>query len=813
MEDLFLSVLQVSLTAGLVIAALLLCRGLLQRRYPARACCFVWLLVAARLLLPLQLTFPPAAITFTPHSYRLQYTAGDATAPQVEWTTRAGAEQPAGSASSPRPHHTLAVGAVLATLWLLGAILSLALRLASYWQFRRRMRTSLREVQNPALVAAFQQESAWAGLSGRVRLWVCPQVACPLLVGWRHPLLLLPDERLSALDAPFVFRHELTHVRHGDLWLKAVLALAHCLHWFNPLVAAMLRSASEDIELACDQAIVQGLPVAERKRYGTAILNSVEAQCRRRQVAFTSGFSGDRRSLMRRLQSLFGGRAKRRGGVLLALVLLALITLGGCFAVRQNGAGGTAQLEQQLTELASRWGSAFQHRDGQPLYQLMAKEPAAAFYQQRLDTLAMIDPDGQLSAEQREHALWCIGVSSPSVDAYTVASVDAKHLQATLVYDWRLTGSPHDRTAERLTFVREGGALKVQECGNAYVSGSQPLSCEVDSLSQFELLYGNDLGLPDVDFLYHLAESGGDPGFDRRDPKAAASNILHLTGGAFTAASDYYADDKLAGQTLTYRFADGSVIRLDMLQLYDIASIPVDWSRSDGSNSRTASDLAQQWARGVASKSGQFIYPILSAEQRTAFVQQQRDLSGEGDWYWKVGGSSPSFRGWAITPTANPDTQRIVFLAYGGGVDDYRTWGPGYVWELTTATSDRHLVVTQAAELDTSTLPGLERFQLLFGHGLPLPGYDADQLQAQAGDLYDADFRSALRQPTTAALALFGLQNTADATLAAAPSAAEATVICRFRDGSGTVQISMRLVEGTPYWMPTGWVEDEPPAN
>jgi hypothetical protein len=99
---------------------------------------------------------------------------------------------------------------------------------------------------------------------------------------------------------------------------------------------------------------------------------------------------------------------------------------------------------------------------------------------------------------------------------------------------------------------------------------------------------------------------------------------------------------------------------------------------------------------------------------------------------------------------------------------------------------------------------------LLFGHGLPLPGYDAEALKVLEGDSFTAEFREALRQPTTAALAMFGIQNSADATQGEATEMVERTVTCRFHDGSGVVQIIMRPVEGTPYWMPTGWASANP---
>ena len=83
-------------------------------------------------------------------------------------------------------------------------------------------------------------------------LLICPAVGAPLVTGFVNPALLLPREAVS--DG--VLRHELIHTRRRDLWYKLLLLLARALHWFNPLVHGMARTANRDLERACDEAAV-----------------------------------------------------------------------------------------------------------------------------------------------------------------------------------------------------------------------------------------------------------------------------------------------------------------------------------------------------------------------------------------------------------------------------------------------------------------------------------------------------------------------------------------------------------------------------
>lgn len=73
----------------------------------------------------------------------------------------------------------------------------------------------------------------------RVSLRLCPTVSSPMLMGLLHPVILLPDEELTTEELALVLRHELTHLKRGDLLVKAGLVLAYALHWYNPVVWAM----------------------------------------------------------------------------------------------------------------------------------------------------------------------------------------------------------------------------------------------------------------------------------------------------------------------------------------------------------------------------------------------------------------------------------------------------------------------------------------------------------------------------------------------------------------------------------------------
>ena len=85
------------------------------------------------------------------------------------------------------------------------------------------------------------------------------RIDTPLTYGMFRPVILLPKslDRNGGERLSFVLAHELVHVRRWDALSKCFLCAAVCVHWFNPLVWVMLLLAGRDLEVSCDQKVVQ----------------------------------------------------------------------------------------------------------------------------------------------------------------------------------------------------------------------------------------------------------------------------------------------------------------------------------------------------------------------------------------------------------------------------------------------------------------------------------------------------------------------------------------------------------------------------
>lgn len=102
----------------------------------------------------------------------------------------------------------------------------------------------------------------------------------------------MPDEEYSAEELHFILKHELVHLKRGDVCLKLLLTTANAIHWFNPLIWLMRKEATVDMELSCDERVTQGADYAQRKACTETLLSTLHKQCTKRTVLSTQFYGG-----------------------------------------------------------------------------------------------------------------------------------------------------------------------------------------------------------------------------------------------------------------------------------------------------------------------------------------------------------------------------------------------------------------------------------------------------------------------------------------------------------------------------------------
>lgn len=253
MADIFLKIVNMSISASWIVLAVLLLR-LLLKKAPKWTAVLLWGIVALRLICPFSiesvLSLIPSSETISPGIMMDKTPSINTGFPAVNniinpVISDSLSPEPAASANPLQIWIS-----VLSIIWVAGLVLLLAYTAISYMRVKRKIGTAVLLRDN-----VFQSES----------------VVSPFVLGIIKPKIYLPFH-ISEQDMEHVIAHEQAHIRRKDHWWKPFGFLLLTLHWFNPLVWLGYILLCRDIELACDEKVVKEMNTEQRADYSQALL-------------------------------------------------------------------------------------------------------------------------------------------------------------------------------------------------------------------------------------------------------------------------------------------------------------------------------------------------------------------------------------------------------------------------------------------------------------------------------------------------------------------------------------------------------------
>ena len=324
-----------SLFAVPVILILAICSNLLGKRYGARWRYLVWLVVAIRLCVPIQLSLPGRMEIMQVQVPSVQSGTREVLAQRTpDYFVQ---KEPNEPIQQPSVEQTQAVSeektdmfdfllAYPYVLWLGGVLGFLAWQGWKYYDFRRMLKRSRRNILDASVLDTYYGLCREMGLQKRPAIYFCEALPSPLCVGLFRTAVYLNSEEREPAEMRLILKHELTHCKRKDLWFKGILLLARALHFFNPFVHWMARLAEKDMELSCDLVVMADCGMAEREAYSMAILRTVR-EAKSKNMQMSTAFSGGKEELKMRFENIFDMTQKKRG---IALFLAAaLVVCGG----------------------------------------------------------------------------------------------------------------------------------------------------------------------------------------------------------------------------------------------------------------------------------------------------------------------------------------------------------------------------------------------------------------------------------------------------------------------------------------------------
>lgn len=358
---------------SIMIAAVLVLHGLLKNRLPKFVFPALWGVVLLRLLIPFSLS-SPLSMKVPEFALSFPYTEREAATVEVslvedppilqhgissvqneDIVTTAMPETialEAQEATALEPHTSYFIDArTILLLYLAGALVTAGILLAQKYSYSRRLKNALLIEHNETINTLLREMDM-----GHILVFTNDEIASPLVCGLLAPRIYLPTRMDfgSTELLRHILSHETMHIRRKDNWLKTVMLVALCIHWFNPLVWILSRYLASDLEMACDEAVLRRYDHGDeaeenKKNYAMSLL--AMAVSGSRQTLLYSAFS--KTEVEKRIQNVLHYR--KASALLLALSVCLLVSGSVVLAT-----GGQAPFYQTLTPYCAsgscRWG-------------------------------------------------------------------------------------------------------------------------------------------------------------------------------------------------------------------------------------------------------------------------------------------------------------------------------------------------------------------------------------------------------------------------------------------------------------------------
>ena len=246
MSNLFYTVLNMSITSSIIIALVIIIR-LFFKNLPKKYSYILWSVVGFRLCVPysfksiISLFNIGSVINSNPiktDNNKLSYVDKASIIPQN-----------IASSSDISNTDTITLSAVLPYIWLGIVLIILTVSIIKYLKCKKMLKGSEKFSDN---------------------IYYCDKISTPFIFGITAPKIYIPKGTDSAY-LEYIIAHEKYHLKRKDYIIKAFAYLLLCIHFFNPLCYVAFRLMNKDMEMSCDEKVIESFKSIKRE-YSTALL-------------------------------------------------------------------------------------------------------------------------------------------------------------------------------------------------------------------------------------------------------------------------------------------------------------------------------------------------------------------------------------------------------------------------------------------------------------------------------------------------------------------------------------------------------------
>ena len=254
MEAIFIKLLNMSITAGLLALAVIVIR-LLLKKAPKAITIVMWALVGIRLICPFSfesvLSLIPSAETIPENIIYSVAPEIQSGIPALNSTINPIISESLAPAARDSVNPMRLITFIAFVIWIVGMIAMILYAIISYIRIYRKVREA----------APFKNN-----------IWLCDHIPTSFILGIIRPRIYLPSD-IDEKDMEYVIAHEKAHLKRRDHLWKPLAFLLLTVYWFNPVLWIAYILFCRDIEFACDEKVIKEMGSEIKKPYSDALIN------------------------------------------------------------------------------------------------------------------------------------------------------------------------------------------------------------------------------------------------------------------------------------------------------------------------------------------------------------------------------------------------------------------------------------------------------------------------------------------------------------------------------------------------------------
>jgi beta-lactamase regulating signal transducer with metallopeptidase domain len=297
LENIFIAVLNMSITASIAAVLITFIRWIFGRRLPKIFGYTLWVIVLLRLFIPFfipsmfsvfnLIPMPQTSMAQSQHYYEtkgtIPYSMNDGNTSVEITAADALSNKINSSLPLPVPEASVDLLQVLtftvSWIWLVGTAGLLLFSLFAYFHTRNKLKTAVL-YKCGSLISQCSQKIK---LKRKIKIYTSDWVQTPIVCGLTQPCIILPvifERDLSESEIKHIITHELVHIKRFDYLIKPLSVLALCIHWFNPIIWVSFILSQKDMEMSCDEKVISVFGHDIRNEYATSLIRLAVKQNR-----------------------------------------------------------------------------------------------------------------------------------------------------------------------------------------------------------------------------------------------------------------------------------------------------------------------------------------------------------------------------------------------------------------------------------------------------------------------------------------------------------------------------------------------------